>query len=123
MGREAAMTSGVGNYDDAAAARRYEDPDKLNPSRAPGRLRKPAAGSLSTHVPIRFTAVMVAAVKALADQDHVTVSTWVRNLVAREIERRQSPVTRGAATATVEYSGVRPTAETTATASRLELAA
>jgi hypothetical protein len=48
---------------------------------------------LSGHVPVRFSPSLVLAVKALADFDGVTVSTWIRGLVTREIERRRPPVT------------------------------
>ena len=51
-----------------------------------GRARKRPA--LSSHVPIRFSPDTVAAVKMLADADGVSVSTWVRNLVARELRAR-----------------------------------
>ena len=38
---------------------------------------------------------MIARVKNLAATDGVTVSTWIRNLVIKEIERRTEPRTVG----------------------------
>lgn len=54
----------------------------------PGRSlnRKP----LSTHVPIRFTPDVIAQVKRLAEKDRKTVSSWIRDAVEDEIERRRS---------------------------------
>jgi hypothetical protein len=40
---------------------------------------------------------VVLAVKAIADLEGVSVSTWIRSLVAREIERHRPPVTMPAA--------------------------
>jgi hypothetical protein len=48
---------------------------------------------MSKLVPVRFTPDVIAVVKSLADRDRVTVSTWIRNLVGREIERRLPPKT------------------------------
>lgn len=59
--------------------------DDYQPS-GPGRRRtKPV---LTTHVPIRFTPEIIVEVKRLADKDRKTVSTWIRNVVEDEIERR-----------------------------------
>jgi len=40
---------------------------------------------------IRFTEPMIDAVKPFADADHYTVSTWIRAVIAREIETRREP--------------------------------
>lgn len=42
-------------------------------------------------VMIRFTETMIDAVKPFSDTDHYTVSTWIRAVIAREIERRREP--------------------------------
>jgi hypothetical protein len=55
---------------------------------APGRGRRRLAPTLSTHVPIRFTPEAIDAVKILAEADNKTVSSWIRDLVDAEIERR-----------------------------------
>jgi len=52
-------------------------------------------------VPVRFPEDMITAVKGLASQDSVTVSTWIRRLVAKEIQRRQPPATATASGETV----------------------
>ena len=62
----------------------YADPENLVPA-GPGRRRK----AKSTHVPIRFTPEMVAEVKQLAEVDRKTVSTWIRDVVSAEVERRR----------------------------------
>lgn len=61
----------------------YANPDNLIPA-GPGRSR----AAKSTHVPIRFTPEMVAEVKQLAKVDRKTVSTWIRDVVSAEVERR-----------------------------------
>ena len=73
------------------AADFYANPENQTP-KGPGRRRttKPA---LSSHVPVRFAASTLAVAKVLADADGVTVSTWIRNLVTREINRRMPPKT------------------------------
>ena len=43
---------------------------------------------LTTHVPVRFTPETIAAVKALADEDGRTVSSWIRRIIDLEIQRR-----------------------------------
>jgi hypothetical protein len=50
---------------------------------------------MTGHVPVRFSESVVARVKVLAAKDGVTVSTWIRNLVLKEIERRSQPRTVG----------------------------
>jgi hypothetical protein len=78
--------------DDAQAADFYANPENL---RVDGPPRRRTGGSpLSAHVPIRFSPALAAAVKALADRDGVTVSTWVRTVVAREVQRRTPSYTQ-----------------------------
>jgi hypothetical protein len=43
---------------------------------------------LTGHVPIRFPESTIATVKALADQDGMTVSGWIRQRVREELNRR-----------------------------------
>lgn len=68
----------------------YKDPDNQAPA-GPGYRR--VAPRLTSTVPVRFPAEMIAAVKRLADFDGMTVSSWIRRVIAREIKRREPPVT------------------------------
>jgi hypothetical protein len=80
--------------DDAAAAR-YEDEENLRPAGPPRRVRAKPARALSSHVPIRFSAESINAIKLIATADGMTVSSWVRTIVQREVTRRQvRPVTQ-----------------------------
>jgi DNA-binding protein H-NS len=40
------------------------------------------------HVPIRFRAEVIQQVKEIAERDGLTVSSWIRRLVERELERQ-----------------------------------
>jgi hypothetical protein len=68
----------------------YRDPANLEPA-GPSYERK--GPRLSSTVPVRFPQQMIAAVRRFATQDGMTVSTWIRRLVASEIERREPPTT------------------------------
>ena len=59
--------------------------DDYTPSHA-GRTRAGQGRILSTHIPVRFSPIAVAQLRELAARDGVTVSSWVRNLVEREIK-------------------------------------
>lgn len=70
---------------DEEAFEHYKNPDN----------RKPGAGSyeipkraLSRHIPIRFRPQTIAKVKAIAERDGMTVSSWIRAVIEREVERR-----------------------------------
>ncbi|HEX5288294.1 MAG TPA: hypothetical protein VFX25_05455 [Streptosporangiaceae bacterium] len=73
-----------------AALEYYRDPENQVPA---GEGQRRQGRRLSTSVPVRFPAEMIAAVRRFATQDGITVSTWIRRLVAKEIERRQPPAT------------------------------
>ena len=81
----------------------YKDPANLVPAGPGRRPKRPAA--LNGMVPVRFPQDMIAAVRRLADQDGMTVSSWIRQLVAKELKRREPPVT--ATTAGKPIVGVR----------------
>jgi hypothetical protein len=68
----------------------YEDPAHLVPAGPARRRERPI---MSEMVPVRFPKDMIAAVKRLATMDGMTVSNWIRRLVAKEIDRRQPPAT------------------------------
>jgi hypothetical protein len=53
----------------------------------PARRRTSSSGK-SSHVPIRFLPETIAKVKVLAARERKTVSSWIRDLVEREVERR-----------------------------------
>lgn len=54
----------------------------------PGKRRAGQGRLLSNHVPVRFAASMIARIRTLAARDGLTVSSWVRSVVEREVERR-----------------------------------
>jgi len=43
---------------------------------------------LTSHVPIRFRPQTIEKAKAIAERDGMTVSSWIRGVVEREVERR-----------------------------------
>lgn len=83
--------------EDNAAAEYYNKPENRQPAGPP---RRRAAGSrrLDSHVPIRFSVATISRVKEVAAEDGKTVSSWIREVVEREILRRQRPITFGAVT-------------------------
>ncbi len=68
----------------------YKDPANIKPGR---RVTPSQRAPMTGHVPVRFAEPVIARVKTLATQDGVTVSTWIRNLVLKELERRSVPRT------------------------------
>lgn len=52
------------------------------------RARAGQARLLTTHVPIRFRRQTIEKAKAIAERDGMTVSSWIRGVVEREVERR-----------------------------------
>jgi hypothetical protein len=104
-----------GGMTDASEYEFYDEP--ANREAGPGTgVKRPGRG-LVTHVPVRFSPEMVAAVRALADEDGVSVSTWIRNVVGREVQRRTPPTTSPGnrpSVVIVEYHEVPPQNATTA---------
>ncbi len=68
----------------------YSDPANQH---AGGRAPKPAKRPMTGHVPVRFSDELISRVKAIAAQDGFTVSSWIRQVVLKEVERRQPPTT------------------------------
>jgi hypothetical protein len=64
----------------------YADPENQVPA---GQAYRRTGRRLSATVPVRFPQAVIDAVKRLADRDGVTVSSWIRRLVVREVMRRQ----------------------------------
>jgi hypothetical protein len=72
---------------DAAAAEFYSNPENRKPV-GPPRARAGQARLLTSHVPIRFRPQTIEKAKAIAERDGMTVSSWIRGVVEREVERR-----------------------------------
>ena len=89
---------------DEEAYQHYADPDNREPT---GRGGRRARRTMSSHVPVRFRPDVIAEVKRLAEEDGLTVSSWIRRLVEREIERRRRriPQTGSIQTPEVTLSG------------------
>ncbi len=81
---------------EAQAHEFYEDPEHLAAAGPGQRRERPMKTGM---IPVRFAPDMIAAVKRFASQDGVTVSTWIRRLVGREIQRRQPSATTAASEA------------------------
>lgn len=58
----------------------YSDPAN---QRAGARVPKPAKRPMTGHVPVRFSDELISRVKAIATQDGMTVSAWVRHVDRR----------------------------------------
>jgi hypothetical protein len=83
----------MSDQDDDAAAY-YDDPEHRQPAGTP-RKRAGQPSRLTTHVPVRFSATVIERVKELANEDGKTVSSWIRDVIEREILRREQPRTVG----------------------------
>jgi hypothetical protein len=79
---------------DSAAAAYYDDPEHIQLTGTP-RKRSGQPSRLTTHVPVRFSATVIERVKELATADGKTVSSWIRDVVEKEILRREQPRTVG----------------------------
>jgi hypothetical protein len=64
----------------------YDDPDHQMPVGPARRRQRPIKSSMT---PVRFAPDMIEAVKHFASLDGLTVSSWIRRLVARELQRLQ----------------------------------
>jgi hypothetical protein len=83
----------------------YDDDDNVTiaPTAA---TRGPARKStLSSHLPIRFAPAVLAAARRLAVVDGVSISTWVRQLVEREVQRRTPTTTHPSPAPRVDVVG------------------
>jgi hypothetical protein len=108
---------------EAQAHEFYKDPDHLAVAGPGQRREKPMKTAL---IPVRFAPDVIAAVKRFAGQDGVTVSTWIRRLVSKELQRRQPSYTDAANNAPdvqFEYpEPIRPRSATISFASSSQLA-
>jgi hypothetical protein len=73
---------------DKSAAEFYDQPENRK-IRGPG-VRPRQQKRLGAHVPVRFDAETISAVKEFADEDGMTVSSWIRLLVTKEVQWRQA---------------------------------
>jgi len=74
----------------------YANSENRRPAGPPQ--RREASRQLSNHVSIRFSPAVIACVRILASRDGVTVGSWIRSAVEREVERRLPFARTGAAT-------------------------
>lgn len=63
----------------------FDDPGNFEPVGPPRRRSRPG---LTEHVPIRFKPWTIARVRILAERDRKPVSSWIRDVVEAEVERR-----------------------------------
>ncbi|HEY2958286.1 MAG TPA: hypothetical protein VGM21_08765 [Actinomycetota bacterium] len=93
---------------DEEAFEHYKEPENRKPA---GGVYEVPKGALSRHVPIRFRPQTIARAKAIAERDGMTVSSWIRGVVEREVERRMPapPQTRHSPTGAITWQVVRGT--------------
>ena len=72
---------------DTAAAEHYELEENRRIA-GPAHKRGASQKRLSNHVPVRFDAALISHVRHLADEDGLTVSSWIRAVVEREVKSR-----------------------------------
>lgn len=73
---------------DTEAFEHYEDPARREPGA--GRPRRRPERALTEHVPVRFPAATIEAVRQLAEADGMTVSAWIRRAVEAAARGRTS---------------------------------
>jgi hypothetical protein len=73
-----------GDQPDCAAYLHYLDPANRQPAEGAAAYRVPRR-RLSRHVPIRFEADVIDRAKVVAEAEGLTVSSWIRRLVEREL--------------------------------------
>lgn len=96
-------------YNDEAAADRYSDPDARSiRDKAAFKRRAP----LSAHVPVRFDAETISAIRHLSAVDGLTVSSWIRNVCRLEVERRRPTQTETSAPSAVRIDAPAPNTDT-----------
>lgn len=79
---------------DRVDAEFYADPANQVPA-GPAQRRRALRRPLTGHVPVRFDDKTIAAVKQRAEADGMTVSAWIRRLVARELAPIETSATEG----------------------------
>ena len=95
-------------YNDEAAADRYSDPDARSiRDKAAFKRRAP----LSAHVPVRFDAETISAIRHLSAVDELTVSSWIRNVCRLHVARRRPSQPESCAPRAVRTAAAVPTAD------------
>jgi hypothetical protein len=79
-----------GDQPDCAAYAHYSDPANRQPAEGARAYRVP---KLTKHVPVRFDADVIDRAKQVAEAEGLTVSSWIRRLVARELGPPRPPGT------------------------------
>ncbi len=75
------------------AAEFYANPENREPV---GPARRPRHRQLTSHVPVRFDPGTIASIRMLAWREGVSVSSWIRTTVEREVDRQLPvPLTAG----------------------------
>jgi hypothetical protein len=73
--------------EDADAFEYFDEPAHREP--AAGEPRRRRARRLAQHVPVRFPADTIEAVRLMAQTDGMTVSAWIRRAVSSALRERQ----------------------------------
>lgn len=68
---------------DTEAFTYYDEPEHREPGSVPPRRR--AKRRLTQHVPVRFPAGLIENLRAVAEEDGMTVSAWIRRAVERQL--------------------------------------
>ena len=76
---------------DTEAFEHYDAPARREP--APGQPQRRPGRALTEHVPVRFPAATIEAVRQLAETDGMTVSAWIRRAVEVAARGRTSAPT------------------------------
>lgn len=99
--RELAPHAREGRGEQPMDADFYDDPERQKPAGPARRRQRPIKSVL---IPVRFAPDMIEAVKHFASRDGLTVSGWIRRLVARELQRLQPTTTTQVGQATFQPS-------------------
>jgi hypothetical protein len=92
--------------EDCAVYLHYIDPANRQPAEdAHARATQPRR--LSRHVPIRFEAETIDRAKEVAEREGLTVSSWIRRLVDRELAGSHGPGTYNSGNVTVAMTARR----------------
>jgi hypothetical protein len=108
---------------EAQAHEFYQDPEHLAAVGPGQRRERPMKTGM---IPVRFSPETIAAVKRFASQDGVTVSTWVRRLVGRELQRLQPSATAASEAPSIRLDSspsIRPQSQTVSRAENGQFAA
>jgi len=106
--------------DDMAAAF-YEDEENRALTAARKR-RQPRSTRLTTHVPIRFSTEVIESVKRFAEEDGMTISSWIRAVVEREVRWRLARLSATTSSQSIRFEMIKGPQVSTHTGYTLESA-